>query len=237
MIKGIISDLKLHKDDFLLSALIVLVCWLLGFGACCVIMFTVDDPGSWVTLGTLMAFSLLMLFAVIFFAKFHQEFMVALSMGRTRGEFLVSYGLRTLSWLFLGYGLLLILYRMELLLGAKLFASWPLEANPAFLLDWRFVLLLVPGVTLLSLFVGVLYSRFGRKALIPFWLLWMMIVFVVPNLLPDEGETPSHIQRIVQDIAQFIGTMPDALLIAMGVVIAGGMLSATILLGKKQMVR
>lgn len=237
MIKSIFLDLKLHKDDFWLSAVIVLVCWLLGFGMCCVIMFTVDDPGSWVTFGTFMAFFLLMFFAILFFGKFHQEFMVALSMGRTRGEFLMSYGLRTLSWLFLGYGLLLILYRMELSLGEKLFASWPLEVDPTFLMDWRFVLLLIPGVTLLSMFVGVLYSRFGRNALTPFWLLWMVIVFAVPNLLPDEGETPSHLQRIALNIAQFVGTIPDALLIALGVVIAGGMLAATILFGKKQMVR
>lgn len=237
MLKGLISDFKLHKDDLMMPLLVVSACWLMGFGLCCVIMFTIDDPGSWVTFGTFMAFFFLIMFAVMFFAKFHQEFMLALSMGRTRTEFLLSYALRTLVWLIAGYGLLLVLYRVELALGAKLFAQWPLEVDPTFLMDWCFVLILIPGVVLLSMFMGVLYSRFGRKALTPFWLLWMVNVFVLPTLLPDEGETPSHLQRIALNIAQFIGTIPDALLIALGVVIAGGMLVATIMLGKKQMVR
>lgn len=237
MLKGLISDFKLHKDDFVMPLAGVVVCWLIGFVMCCVIMFTIDDPGGWVTFGTFMAFFCLIMFAVIFFAKYHQEFMLALSMGRTRTEFLLSYALRTLVWLILGYGLLLVLYRAELVLGAKLFAQWPLEVDPTFLIDWRFILILIPAVVLFSMFIGTLYSRFGRKALVPFWFLWIAVCLIGPNMLPDEGDDPSHLERTALYVSQCFRSIPAVVWIGAGITVAAAMLATIIGLGKKQMVR
>lgn len=236
MLKGILSDLKLHRDEFFMPLLIVSFCWLMGFGLCWAIMYTVSDPGSWVTFGTFTAFLALIIFVVLFFYKYHQEFMLALSMGRTRGEFMLSYAVRMLLWLLLGYGLLLILYRVELTLGKKLFSQWPLEIDPTFLLDLRFVAVVIPCGVLLSMFVGTLYSHFGKKALVPLWFLWVGTCLIGPNMLPDEETDPTQLQTIGLQLAAFVSKVPTALWIALAITLVAAMITTIVTLGKKQMV-
>lgn len=235
MWKGLISDLKLHRDD-LLMPLVVIPVWLCGFVICCVIMSVIDDPGGWATFGSMMAFVMLVVFAGVTFAKFHQECMLALSMGRTRTEFLLSYALRTFVWLFFGYVLVQALYRVELRLGTMLFRPWPLEVDLGFLMDLRLGLVLIPGVTLLSMFVGTLYSRFGQKMMVPFWITWMAVC-LLPSAIPEEGEHVGWLGRTLLDAGAFFGRLPTAVWIGVGGAAVITMIATVIAVGKKQMVR
>ena len=235
MLKQFLLDMKLHKDDFILPLLIVPVCFVLGFILLNVIMFTVDDPGTWFTMGTFMAFVSLIFFAVLIYSKYYQQFMLALSMGRTRGTFMVSYALRTVLWLAAGYLLVLVLYQLELAVGTVLFAAWPLEGDPTFLMDWKFMGVLLLSATIVSMFVGALYSSFGKKALAPLWFLWVAACLLGPRLIPEEGD--SNTGMMVAGLARAIQTVPDWGWIALGLAVLAGMTGTVITLGKKQMVR
>lgn len=227
MLKQFLLDIKLHKSDFMLPLCVVPACCLLGFGFCSLIMFTIDDPGSWVTFGTFMAFFSLIFFAVLIFGKYYQQFMLALSMGRTRASFLVSYALRTLLWLVAGYLLVLVLYRAELAVGSKLFAPWPLEVDPTFLMDWKFIGVLLPCVAVFSMFVGALYSYFGKKAMAPLWFVWMAVCLMGPQL--DSGKL-AVVERI-------LAAVPGWGWIVLGLAVLAAMVGTVIGLGKKQMVK
>lgn len=227
MLKQFCLDIKLHKSDFLMPLCVVPACFLLGFGFCSLIMFVIDDPGTWVTFGTFMAFFSLIFCAVLTFGRYYQQFMLALSMGRTRASFLFSYALRTLLWLAAGYALLLILYRVELAVGSKLFAPWPLEADPTFLTDWSFVAAALPCVTVFSMFVGALYSYFGKKAMAPLWFLWMALCLLGPQM--DSGK--------LAPVARILEAVPGWGWVVLGLAVLAGMAGTVIGLGKKQMVK
>ena len=229
MLKQFLLDIKLHKKDFLLPLIIIPFCFLLGFGLCCLIMYTVDDAGTWFTMGTFMAFVCLIFFTVLIYTKYHQQFMLALSMGRTRGTFMVSYALRTVLWLLAGYLLVLVLYRIELAVGSVLFAAWPLEGDPTFLTDWKFIGVLLISATIVSMFVGALYSSFGKKALAPLWFLWMAVCLLAPRL-PETEENADVVVRILR-------LVPEWGWITVGLVALAAMVVTVIGLGKKQMVK
>ena len=232
MLKQFLLDLKVHKDDFALPLFIVPVCFALGFILLNVMMFTVDDPGTWFTMGTFMAFICLIFFAVLFFSKYYQQFMLALSMGRTRKSFMASYALRTLLWLAAGYLLVLVLYRVELAVGSVLFAAWPLEGDPTFLMDWKFIAVLLLSVVIVAMFIGALYSSFGKKALVPLWFLWMASALTGPTLIDAEEDNP-----VVTGLRTLIQAVPDWGWIALGAAVLAGMAGTVIILGKKQMVK
>ena len=229
MLKQFLLDIKLHKKDFLVPLVMIPACFLLGVGLCCLIMFTEDDPGSWVTFGTFMAWLSLIFFAVMNFAKYYQEFMLALSMGRTRGAFLFSYALRTLLMLALGYGLVLVLYRVELAVGSKLFAPWPLEMGFEFMTDWRMIAIGLPVMVIVAMFIGSLYSWFGKKVLVVLWVVWMALCLVAPRLTETEESADA--------VARVLRLVPEWGWIAAGVAALAAMVATVIVLGKKQMVK
>ena len=150
--------------------------------------------------------------------------MVALSMGRTRKEFLISYAVRTLLMLVLGYGLMLVLYRVELTIGSRLFAAWPLEGDPVFLMDWWFIVPVLSGAVLLSMFLGSLYSYFGKKALAPLWFVWMAVCMLGPKLAHEEN-------------AWIIALVPAPVWAGLGIAVVAAMAVTVLILGKKQMVK
>lgn len=229
MLKQFLLDIKLHKKDLLLLLVIIPACFLLGFGLCCLIMFAVDDPGSWATFGTFMAVCGLVFFAMMNFAKYYQEFMLALSMGRTRGAFLVSYALRTLLMLALGYGLVLVLYRVELVAGSQLFAPWPLEMDFEFLTDWRTIVIGLPAMVIVAMFIGSLYSYFGKKVLGVLWGVWMAVCLVGPRLMETEENADA--------VARAFKSVPEWGWIMAGLAALAAMAATVIGLGKKQMVK
>ena len=224
MLKQLKLDLKLYKNDLWITLTFVVIFFLLGFGVVTLVMFTVDDPESWVTMGTFGALFGTIMWFIVHFVKYYQQFQLALAMGRTRKGFLVSYAVRSLLYLALGYGLMLVLYRVELAVGTKLFAPWPLEVDPTFLLDWRIITAVLFGTVILSMFIGTLYSYFSKKALAPMWFVWMTVCIGGPRLAHEE-------YRWVWNL------LPDAAWIGLGIGAIIAMVATIILLGRKQMVK
>lgn len=229
MLKQFFLDIKLHNKRFLLPLFMIPACFLLGFGLCCLIMFTEADPGSWVTFGTFMAWLSLFFLAVMSFGMYYQQFMLALSMGCTRKDFLFSFALRTLLELAMGCVLILVLYRVELAIGSKLFAPWPLEPGFEIMTDWRMIAICLPAMVLVTMFVGALYSYFGKKVLTVLWFLWIAFGLIVPRLVEREGNA--------NVVVSFLRLIPDWGWIAAGVAAALAMAVTVVGLGKKQMVK
>ncbi len=229
MFKQFILDLKLHKKDYLLPLCMIPGCFLLGFGGCCIIMFAVGDVGGWITCGAYAAFVSLLVYTVMNFAKYHQEFMLSLSMGRTRGAFMLSYALRTLLEMFAAYGLVLVLSRLEVAVGNKLFAPAPLEAGADFLLDWRMIAFFSPAMVIFAMFIGALYTRFGKKVLAVMWFVYMAICLIGPRLAEASGT--------LGKVVKFLSNVPTWGWITAGVAGLAAMVATTIGLGKKQMVK
>lgn len=224
MLKQLKLDLKLYKNDLWITLAFVAVFFLLGFVFLTVIMLTVDDPESWVTMGTIGALFGMIMWFIIHFVKYSQQFMLALSMGRTRNEFLFSYAVRSLLYLALGYGLVLVLYRVELAVGIKLFAPWPLEVDPTFLMDWRIITAVLFGTVILSMFIGTLYSYFGKKVLAPLWFVWMAVCLGGPRLAHEEYGWVWNL-------------LPGAAWIGLGIGVVVAMIATIIILGRRQMVK
>ena len=229
MLNQFLLDIKLHKKDYLLPLIVIPACFLLGVGLCSLIMFTVEDPGTWATCGTFLAWISLFFFAVMNFAKYQQEFMLALSMGRTRGAFLVSYALRMLLEMIIGYSLVLVLYQLEMALGNQLYAPWPMELGFEFVADWRMIAIVLPASVIVAMFIGELYSWFGKKVLAVLWVIWMALCLVGPRLMETEGNADV--------VAKFLQAVPGWGWIVTGVVAAIAMVATVIGLGKKQMVK
>ncbi len=224
MLKQLKLDLKLYKNDLWSALVIITVAFLVGFGVVAAVMLLSADPESWITMGTIGALLGMIVWFVVHFVKYSQQFMLALSMGRTRKSFLASYAVRSLLSLALGYGMVLVLYRVELAVGTKLFAPWPLEIDPTFLMDWRIITAVLFGTVILSMFIGTLYSYFGKKALAPMWFAWMAVCLGGPRFAHEEYQWVWNL-------------LPDAAWIGLGIGVIVAMVTTILILGKKQMVK
>lgn len=235
MLKQLKTDIKLHKSSLIAPVAITLVMFAVGFGMCALIMFTVDDPGSWFPMGTVVGLFGLVIEVICFSFAMAQEFTLALSMGRTRKEFLAAYALRTLLWQGLSCGLLVVLSRVELALGNVLYKNWPLEVEFSFLLDLRFIAAVLVGGNLLTLFIGSLFSYFGKKALVPLWFVWMAGCIMMPNVASAEPGDGGY--AIKSALVTMVNTVPDAVWILLGLAVVAAMAATVACLGKKQMVK
>lgn len=236
MLKQLKTDIKLHKSSLIAPVVLIIGMFAVGMGMCALIMHTVDDPGSWFTMGTFMSLLGMVMLVIMFSFTMAQEFTLALSMGRTRKEFLASYALRTLLWQGLGYGLVLVLYKLELALGEVLYKQWPLEEiSMDFLFDLRFIAVVLVGGNALAMFIGTLFSYFGKKVMVPMWFVWMAGCIFVPNVASAEPGQGGY--AIKAALVKAIHTMPDYAWILLGVAVVAAMGSTAVCLGRKQMVK
>lgn len=232
MLKQLKMDIKLHKSLLIVPLVLMVVTVMMGFGLCALIMFTTEDPGSWFPMGTVTGLFCLLTEGIIFGFTMAQEFSLALSMGRTRKEFLAAYAMRTLLWQGLSYGLLLALSQLEIGLGNILYKNWPMEELDAgFLFDLRLIAGVLAGGNLLTLFLGSLYSYFGKKVLIPLWFLWLAGCFMMPNVASAEPGDRGYAVKLA------LLAVPGAAWAVLGLAVAAAMAATVVCLGKKQMVK
>lgn len=224
------TDIKLHKSGLIVPPAMVAGCMAMGFGMCALIMFTDEDPGTWFPMGTVMGLFSLAVAAVVMSLTMAQEFSMALSMGRTRKEFLGAYALRTALWQALSYCLVLALYRVELAAGDALYA-WPLEMEFSFLFDLRVILGVLAGGTLVTLFLGCLNSYFGKKALAPLWFLWMAGCLLMPRVAEAEPGDVGYAVKLA------VLAVPGGVWAVLGLAAAAAMAATVVCLGRKQMVK
>ena len=226
------------SGSFFGNLLLIVLGFLFGEILLFLIMFLEDDPGSWFCMGTVIALVMLLVTTVLFYGVgYTGAFSLALSMNCTRRRFLLDYSLKILAHLVLGYLLVLGLYLLELLIGHAAFSDYPLEQELSFLTDWRFVLAGIAGMLLSALFVGAMFGRFGRKAGLIVYLVWMFCCFVVPKIFTAEPGGEGVFDQAALLTQSALLRMPMAGWLTLGAIAAVSMLATVVVMARKQMVR
>lgn len=226
------------SGSFFGNLLLIVLGFLFGEIMLFLIMFLEDDPGTWFCMGTVIALVMLLVTTVLFYGVgYTGAFSLALSMNCTRRRFLLDYSLKILAHLVLGYLLVLGLYRLELLVGNAAFPDYPLEAELGFLTDWRVVLAGIAGMLLSALFVGAMFGRFGRKAGLIVYLVWMFCCFVVPKIFTAEPGGEGVFDQAALLTQSALLRMPMAGWLTLGAIAAVSMLATVVVMARKQMVR
>lgn len=237
MLQQFSKDIRLHKSGFLALLGFLVGAFLFGMILVAIIMATDDDPGSWFCMGTLMA-CLVLVAAGLFMTAFGypQEFMLALSMGRTRKAFMASYYLRLLLQLAAGWLLVLLLHQIELQSYTLMYFRFQNEIFFSFLTNWKVLLPIFILLPILSMFLGALYGKYGKKGMFFFYVLWMFCCFVLPRMFHEE---PSEgvLDQMAFGLMRTIQVVPVGVWIGFGAVLAVGMVCATIKFGTEQMVK
>lgn len=237
MLRQLITDLKLNKQEFLVTFLMELGGFLFGVILVNIIMRVDDDPGSWFCMGTLLALvmGLVMLFFLGGFG-YSGEFQLALSMGRTRGAFMGSYALRLVLRAIAAYAAVLVFYRVELAIYPVLFPAYENEVAFTFLTDWRLILPGIVGLVVLTMFLGAMFGRFGKKGMWVFYVLWLFCCFVLPRMTHEEPGS-SVLDQAAFGMRTLFFAVPLTTWAALAAILAVGMTVAVVVLGKKQMVK
>lgn len=226
------------SGSFFGNLLLIVLGFLFGEILLFLIMFLEDDPGSWFCMGTVIALVMLLVTTVLFYGVgYTGAFSLALSMNCTRRRFLLDYSGKILAHLVLGYLLVLGLYRLELLVGNAAFPDYPLEAELGFLTDWRVVLAGIAGMLLSALFIGAMFGRFGRKAGLIVYLVWMFCCFVVPKIFTAEPGGEGVFDQAALLTQSALLRMPMAGWLTLGAIAAVSMLATVVVMARKQMVR
>lgn len=226
------------SGSFFGNLLLIVLGFLFGEILLFLIMFLEDDPGSWFCMGTVIALVMLLVTTMLFYGVgYTGAFSLALSMNCTRRQFLLDYSLKILAHLVLGYLLVLGLYLLELLIGHAAFSDYPLEQELSFLTDWRFVLAGIAGMLLSALFVGAMFGRFGRKAGLIVYLVWMFCCFVVPKIFTAEPGGEGVFDQAALLTQSALLRMPMAGWLTLGAIAAVSMLATVVVMARKQMVR
>lgn len=237
MLQQFSKDIRLHKSGLFTLLGMLMIAFLFGVILVAVIMYTDDDPGSWFCMGTLMACLVLVACSLFLTAfSYPQEFMLALSMGRTRKAFMASYCLRLFLQLLVGWLLVLVLYQIELKSYTLMYFRYQNEVLFSFLTNWKVLLPIFILLPILSMFLGALYGKYGKKGLFFFYVLWMLCCFVLPRMFHDE---PSEgvLDQMAFGLMRTVQVVPVGAWIGFGVFAAIGMTCATVKLGMEQMVK
>lgn len=238
MLQQFILDWKLNKKSFFAMLAVLPGLFLLGFGMVALIMNLDDDPGSWFCMGTLLAAIGLCFMALLTYAfTYFQQMQLALSMGRVRMAFLGAYALRMALFLAVGFAIVLVLHQVELVLYPLLFPQFGNEVAFAFLTDWRVIVPVFAGLLLLSLFIGALYGRYGKKSLLFFYILWMFGCFILPRMFDAEATDTGVLDVVAYRTLTFVKLVPLHVWLPLGAVLAVGMLVSIIRFNQVQMVK
>ena len=140
-----------------------------------------------VTLGMLIGMIILVFihfFGIIF--SFVGEFNMALSMGATRKSFVGSYALFNMVELAGLELLLFVLGKIELALISVIYPQCEIILDVTQYFQWKYLLAVIVGMTVVELFLGAVILRFGMKAFWVVWAIWMFLTLVPAKLSENE---------------------------------------------------
>lgn len=237
MVKHFTDNIRMHIKSMLLPYILVLVGWILGTLLMSIIFWADETAVSWFCLGTICALFSMSGVMLLFFWKYHQEFVLALSLGQTRREYMITYLLRQILWVIAAYVVILLLYKLEGLYYKVMFPDRAQSFALNFLTDWRFVVPLIPGLALLSMFLGAMYGRFGNRFLAIAYFGWIGSSLAITQYFNHWDEYTGPFQAEIGVFAAWIFALPPLVWTASGLIVVAVMAFTTIRLGMKQMVR
>lgn len=145
------------------------------------------EENECVTLGMLIAMVALVFihfFGIIF--SFVGEFNMAISMGATRKAYVGSYALFNMAELAGLELLLFVLGKIELALMRVIYPQCEIILDVTQYFQWKYLLAVIVGMTVVELFLGAVILRFGMKAFWVVWAIWMFLTLVPAKLSENE---------------------------------------------------
>lgn len=162
--------------------------YVLGIIVMMVIRANTMEENECVTLGVLIAAIMLgfvHLFGIIF--SFIGEFNMALSMGATRKAYVGSYALFNMAEL-AGLELLLFVFgKIEFAIMGVIYPQCDVILDLTQYFQWKYLLAVIIGMTIVELFLGAVTLRFGMKAFWAIWAIWMFVTLVPAKLIENEA--------------------------------------------------
>lgn len=225
MLNQIFREWKLNRDNFLILLLSLPFCSLTGIGLIKLIMFLDEEVTTYFCMGTIMCIIVMVSIIVLYGIGYRQVFSLALSMGQTRKDFMTSYAVRNLVYLAVAYVEILLLHHLELAVYSVIFPTIENEIAFSFLTDWRVILPSIAALLILNMFVGSIYSRFGKTGGLVLYILWLGSCLALPRVL-HEGSP----------VVAFVLSVPVAAWIGIGIAALVAMLAFILYQGRRQMV-
>ena len=196
------------------------------------------EQSGYFGLGTIIAIFMAVLFSGIMgLTQIQQYFNIQVAMGSTRKEFFVSYYLVSFLLNCVAAGVLVLLSMAENAWNAVLYAGWNMEFD---LLPWV-IRGAVPGaasVVIVCGFCGTMIMKFGRKASITLWCIWMFACLGGPQVAETMDEAPaSLLGKIGGAVLETLAEVPVEAWIGTGLLAgAAGLAGSWIALRRQQVV-
>ena len=187
MIKNFLIQCKTRKMEVLQFLAVAFGSYVFGIIVMMIIRANTMEENECVTLGMLIAMIVLVFihfFGIIF--SFVGEFNMALSMGATRKSFVGSYALFNMVELAGLELLLFVLGKIELALISVIYPQCEIILDVTQYFQWKYLLAVIVGMTVVELFLGAVILRFGMKAFWVVWAIWMFLTLVPAKLSENE---------------------------------------------------
>ena len=161
---------KTRKMEVLQFLAVAFGSYVFGIIVMMIIRANTMEENECVTLGMLIAMAALVFmhfFGIIF--SFVGEFNMAISMGATRRAYVGSYALFNMVELAGLELLLFVLGKIESALMRVIYPQCEVILDLTQYFQWKYLLAVIVGMTIVELFLGAVTLRFGMKA---FWAIW-----------------------------------------------------------------
>lgn len=235
--KRLIGSIQMYLKNMLSSFSLSAGIGFLGTLSMSAILWNDRTATSWFCLGALMALVAMVLSLLLNFQSYHQKFMLALSMGQTRREFMITYAFWQILRVIAVYISILLVHQLEQMYYRAAFSEKDQAFALSFLTDWRFVVAVIPALALLTMFLGSMYSRFGQKLVVVIYFFWIGFSMLVQSLVNHREIYTDSLQEGSGTFIAWILMMPTAVWIVFGLVVVLVMAITVIRIGMKQMVR
>ncbi len=193
MKRELMQDWNLHYNELLFQILIGASVFILGvFVTLLIVVVSAregEEPVTWATMGSMFAlFAMAVVGLMVGVSSYAAEFRMHLCLGGTRRGFLMSFFSRQAAGMTVCYILAWIFWAGEQALYGALFPGAVCEISLLPVLEkWYFLPLLLVAA-LFGMFNGALRARFGGKATILFWFVWMFCCMVLPRMVHPDSD-------------------------------------------------
>ena len=187
MIENFLIQCKTRKMEVLQFLAVAFGSYVFGIIVMMIIRANTMEENECVTLGMLIAMIVLVFihfFGITF--SFVGEFNMALSMGATRKSFVGSYALFNMVELAGLELLLFVLGKIELALISVIYPQCEIILDVTQYFQWKYLLAVIVGMTVVELSLGAVILRFGMKAFWVVWAIWMFLTLVPAKLSENE---------------------------------------------------
>lgn len=237
MIAAIKKQIRVQYENWVVCLIITMGGWIAGgilFGV--VNALLKEEAKEFIPIGTVMAAALALLFlGIVGMTTMELYFNIEVSMGFTRKHFFVSYYMVCLLANLFGAALVWLMGLAERWIGLRLYPDLEQAVDlPPYLLKWG-----APAAILLaalSVLMGSLAMRFGKKVYWALWVVWMTVCIAGPRIAEAVEEAPDSVfGGIGRALIRLAQAIPGDLWITGGIllVIVGTAVSCR-LLGRQQ---